>query len=402
MGYVRSVVMILCSAAVAFAQQVTTADTLPASPTLDPLPCTVEHTKPKLNLGFRFQSGYVVRAPLNAYAGATHHWHIVFRVTPARGRPVYFTDSIDLSAPPQPSLDAVATGAFFTGEGSYDVTWTMRDDLGRACGQHWSFDAHLSGGERGLKIAMPPGTVGDFLWHPAVPHNGAIKTRRVTILVNAASPIANQGQSANREWSTLLAILSSLLEGLPDANVRLDIFNLDQQRELFRQDGFTTDDLNGIAHTADGMSKWAVDSQVLQRPSGDWDLIRDIESKEIQAAMPPDTVVFMGFPAASRDEMPAGMPQPEPGRVSRFFYLVYRPVVGDLPGLTWGQVPGELGYHPDPGAGSRGGTRSPPVTLNTEPPDPIEVAVRRMRGKTIVISSAATLSKAISDVRSAR
>ncbi|HVW07975.1 MAG TPA: hypothetical protein VHC90_05305, partial [Bryobacteraceae bacterium] len=113
-------------AAAAGAQQITPVDRIPggagaidAPGTENPMPCTVQFAKPRLNLGFRFETNYVVRASLDAYTGGERHWRIAFRVTPSGGQPVYFTDSLDLSPPPQPGFDAVATGTFFTGEGDY-------------------------------------------------------------------------------------------------------------------------------------------------------------------------------------------------------------------------------------------------------------------------------------------
>ena len=62
------------------------------------LQCTVDILEPELNFGSRFQAGYVVRAPMNAYHGGGHHWNVVFSVTPREGsgQPVLFADSIDL------------------------------------------------------------------------------------------------------------------------------------------------------------------------------------------------------------------------------------------------------------------------------------------------------------------
>ena len=56
------------------------------------LQCTVEPIKPALNLEFRFQTGYVLRAPLNPDHGGARRWYLAFRVTPEGGRrqSVYF------------------------------------------------------------------------------------------------------------------------------------------------------------------------------------------------------------------------------------------------------------------------------------------------------------------------
>jgi len=156
----------------AFAQQVTAVDKLPAavngfdsSSDRGSLSCTVEPVKPAFNFAFRFQTGYRVRTSLDPYVGARHHWYIALRVTPeaAGRRPVYFLDSIDLPAPPNGSFVADESGTFLVGEGRYEIKWILVDDLGRVCRQEWRIDAHLSEGERSLKVAMPPGSVGKSL-----------------------------------------------------------------------------------------------------------------------------------------------------------------------------------------------------------------------------------------------
>ena len=133
----------------ALAQQVGNADKLaPLMSALDSgqthnsLPCTVEFIPPRLNLAFRFQDGYSARIPLDGYMGAERRSRIVFRVTRSGGQPVYFVDTVDLPPRQDRGFDALNTGLFFTGEGRYDVQWTMWDDLNRVCRKDWSFDAH--------------------------------------------------------------------------------------------------------------------------------------------------------------------------------------------------------------------------------------------------------------------
>ncbi|HVY91795.1 MAG TPA: hypothetical protein VHA14_03560, partial [Bryobacteraceae bacterium] len=329
----RSGIVALVAAA-AVAQQIAPIDKLPGAARIfettqgaEPMPCTVQFAKPQLNLGFRFESKYTVRASLDAYAGAQHRWRIEFRVTPAGRQPVYFVDSLDLSPPPEPGFDAIATGAFFTGEGDYDVKWALWDDLGRVCRSESKVEAHLGTREH-VKVLMPPDAIGDFSWQPPSEVRAVAKTRRVTILMNAAIPIAKGGQQADNEWPALLAILSSLLERMPDANVRLVLFNLDQQRELLRKDGFTAKDVAGIAHATDVLARWQVDANVLHDPLGGWELIRNLENRETEASPPAEAIVFLGLPAATAQKMPDEMPQSGSAHASRFFYLCYRPPDG--------------------------------------------------------------------------
>jgi len=175
----------------ALAQSVTLPERLPkAVRELGPsaargeLPCAVEALQPALNFASRFQAGYVVRAPMNAYRGGGHHWDVVFRVTPREGsgQPVLFTDSIDL--PDDVSSDAIEEvhGLFLLGEGHYHVKWSMLDDLGRVFRKEWDLEAKATGKER---ITMPSDTVGDLAWRSA-----------------AEAPASAHPQRASRSWLT--------------------------------------------------------------------------------------------------------------------------------------------------------------------------------------------------------
>ena len=69
---------------VALAQSVTLPERLPKAvrdfgpgAARGELACAVEVLQPVLNFASRFQVGYVVRAPLNAYPGGGHHWSVV-------------------------------------------------------------------------------------------------------------------------------------------------------------------------------------------------------------------------------------------------------------------------------------------------------------------------------------
>ena len=390
--------MLFC-AATGMAQQVTSPDKLPAAVSAfagsqdhDPLSCSVQPVKPVLNFGFRFQTGYTLEASLDPYVGDRHHWYIVFRVTPQDGayQPVYFYDSIDLPALHDAGFIAENTGAFQLGEGRYNVKWSLFDDLGRVCRQEWTVDAHLTASERSEKVAMPPGTAGDFSWRPAATANAATKPRHVTMLLNAAMPMrpVTRGGLPVDQWGMLMSMLASLVEQMPEASLRVVAFDTAQQRELFRKDDFTPADINDVAHVANARQRWAVDYQALQNPSGGWDLLRDLEYKEIHAPSPADTVIFLGVSQLRFEKMPAGMPGPEPA--TRFFYLKYPP-------------PFAIPQNVVVDGGRAGGGRSMGIPRLAPPgaadqPDLVEQSVRHLNGKIFVISTPADFSKALTTI----
>ena len=406
----RYVAAMLFCAATGMAQQVTSPDKLPAavsgfddSQAHPTLPCSVLPFKPVLNFGFRFQMGYDVETSLDPYLGGRHHWYIVFRVTPhdKSGPPVYFLDSIDLPEPRQAGFIAENTGAFQTGEGRYDVKWGLFDDLGRFCRKEWTVDARLAGGQRSEKIAMPPGTAGDFSWRPAATANNITQSRHVTILLNAAMPmrpVTRNGQPFD-QWGMLMSMLASLVEQMPETSLRVIAFDTAQQRELFRKDDFTATDINDVAHVANARQRWAVDYQVLQNPDGGWDLLHDLEDKEIHAQSPSDTVIFLGIQQARVDKMPPGMPGPE--STPRFFYLK-TPMPPEMPqnlvsaGSIWS----------DPGAPLTAlnrdlnirGPRTRTLPDKANPPDLIDQSVKHLNGKNFVIYSPADFNKALATI----
>ncbi len=399
----RYVAVSLLFATAAFAQKAVTVDQLPAAMTRfdggadrASLPCSVEPIQPSLNFGLRFQTGYVFRTSLDAYQNGKHSWYIVFEVTPPRGdRPVYFLDSIDIPPGSTPGMLADASGTFLLGEGHYEVKWTLLDDLGRVCRAQWSLDARLAGNEKTAKVLMAPGTVGDFSWHPAAvtaPPPAGSSARHITVLMNAALPVRRQFTPAVSQWGTLVSILESLVELMPGVSVRLVVFNQDQQREIFRQEGFTTSQMSQVSHAVDGMEQWKVDSHVLMNPSGGWNLLGELENKEIHAAAPADTVVFLGLADTSREKMPPGMP--ERGAGPAFLYLQC------LPGM---QLPANIVMNSKgPPRGLAQSARTGTATClpgAMSRPDAIDQTVHRLKGKTIVVSCPAQLAKAVETIQ---
>jgi hypothetical protein len=204
----------------------------------------------------------------------------------------------------------------------------------------------------------------------------------------------------------VLSILASLVEQMADARVRVEAFDTTQQRELFRKDDFTAADINDVAHLTNAKERWAVDYQVLQNPDGGWNLLRDLENKEIQAPSPSDTVIFLGIQQARVDKMPPGMPGPE--SAPRFFYLK-TPVPPEMPRNLVSMPPGGLstptpGSVPNMAAGAgRFEQRLPGPSTRTLPdkadqPDLIDQSVKQLNGKNFVIYSPADFSKALTTI----
>ena len=110
-------------------------------------------------MGFdlRFHAGYDITVPLREIAGNGDLLTIVFKVTPdaAKDSPIYFSQRYnvpDIEADARG--DAYLGGGFDVGEGTYHVSWMMRDRMERVCSSNWNFTAELPAKDQTIKLAI--------------------------------------------------------------------------------------------------------------------------------------------------------------------------------------------------------------------------------------------------------
>jgi hypothetical protein len=264
-----------------------------------PLECSVTPIKPVLNWSFRLQAGYVVRIPMRQYFGAGHKWLMAIRVTPQGGdrKPVYFAGKATLPDVPRNNVEVELSGGYLLGIGQYRVEWLMADDDGRVCRKEWRLDAKLQGSERLAKVATPPYSIQAFSLRGApsdLPTRDDRAPFRVTILMHAAPLVPWRTRLRASDQMMLIGSLSALLERLPTRSIRIVVFNLDQQKELYRRDGFTLDAIDEVAQAIGGLELNLVNYKVLQNPMGYLDLISDLVNKEVQPRNGSDAVIFLG------------------------------------------------------------------------------------------------------------
>jgi hypothetical protein len=225
---------------------------------------------------------------------------------------------------------------------------------------------------------MPSGTAGDLAWRSAAEAPASAYRQRVTLLVNVAL-------TAGYPWTTLLAVLAPLVERLSLASVRLVVFDLPQQRELFREDGFTLNGMNRLVHATNWLTPGHVDPGPFKHQAGVWDLLATLVNGEIRSPEPADAVVFVGAPWWIREAMPSGFPKPDKGMTPRFFSVHYSHT-------------GARGGPPRVVAPAQMPGRSPDELASTTPFDTIKQTVLRMKGKIFVIQTPADFSKAIEEI----
>ena len=339
------------------------------------LRCEVSAIQPSLNYGFRYQAGYVVTVPMNQYRGSGHGWRTLTRITPegGDGKPVYLISRIPLPQVPKTNVEVTVGGGYLLGEGVYKVRWMMLDDTGRVCRKSWRVDVHLSRAERQVKVAMPPDTVWEIgLRGSRTLPRGTDDTAplRLTIFLHAAPLFPRRTRMRPNDMVTLMSTVSSLLERVPARSVRLVLFNLDRQKELYRKEDFQFQDMAQVSQAITNIELGLVDFQVLQNKRGHIDLLTELVNREIAAQPPSDVVLFLGPPARYFDSVPQASLEKPSGQGPQFYYFQLAPFF----------------RRPAP----------------AEPADTIKSALSRLGGKTLVIHTPGEFAKAIERLEKAR
>ena len=354
------------------------ADSVPAAT----IRCSVSPIQPQLNYGFRFQAGYVVSIPMNQFQGAGHRWRMITRIIPEDGekRPVYLVSAFALPVIPETKMEVQVGGGYLLGEGAYNVRQVLLDETGRTCRRDWRVDARLSRGESKVRVALPPGTVSDLSLRgsrvPPPPPDDA-RPIRLTILLHAAPASPRRTHLRQNDILTLLASVSSVIERVPTTSVRLVAFNLDQQKELFRKDGFGLADLPAVGEAMTRMELNLVDAKVLQNRRGHVETIAGLVNAELTDPAPADAVVFLGPTSRFSDKVPGEVLERTQGG-PQFLFFQLAPWIRGGRGL----VGGGRGMMP----------LGPPESAL---PDSIRHAVSRLGGKTMTIRTPGELAKAI-------
>jgi hypothetical protein len=348
---------------------------LEPAPTDGPLRCDVTPIKPQLNYSFRFQAGYTVSVPMSQYQGSGHSLAILLAITPDSSRqPVYLGNRLKLPEVPKTKAEMSLGGAYLLGEGGYAIKWVMSDETGRVCRKSWHVDVKLGHSEHDVQLTIPAGAVSDLSGRGlrrARPPADDVAPLRLTVLMHAAPMSPRRTHMRPNDTMTLVSSLSSLLEHVPTTSVRLVVFNLDQQKELYRRDGFTLRSLNQVFSSVNDIELGLVDVQVLSNRRGHLDLITDMVNQELRSQPPSDAVVFLGPMARFEDKVPRQAFEKTVSALPRFFYFQVRPFF-------------------------RGGRGMPPGPAASVLPDSINSAISRLNGKVVVIHSPGDLAKAIS------
>lgn len=284
----------------------------------DLLDCSIQPRKPILNDLSRFIMMYGARCSMAQFGGRTFTLLLFARVTPDGGKPVLLARTFRYRAIPVSTeagpkqLNAEMMGEVAVGEGQYQVEVLVKDQrTGRTAMKIWRTSIPRLSAPLFAELAVPP--------HSVIPV--AIRTLpfkmdtsgkglRVTVLLNVApSDPASSIASANGHPRLPRPVLLTkelrvMLRQMPGASVRLRAFNLDQQRELFRQDQFDEAGFVKLHDSLRALERGTVSVRTLQHPTGGLEMIVDYANKELSAAIPPDAIILLGPQTAYGGKIP--------------------------------------------------------------------------------------------------
>src|SRR5579871_529839 len=352
--------------------------------------CRIDPVRPAIDYALRFRTGYLVDFPLLQFTGSGHRLHTLLRVLPDGQKPVYLETTGELPAAPATRMDAEMAGTFVVGEGVYDVEALVEDESQRVCRNRWRIQAKRNGSERELAPSTAPGAVEEL----NVTSAGAVKgTGRITILVHAAPLSQRTSTLQDSDVSALVGSLYSLLRQLPAESVRVVVFNLSQHSAPFRQDGFTTKDLDKVVGAMTELELAKVDYRILQQ--GPADLVANLLQTELHDPKPADAVILLGPRLQLRDDIPIPSVERASASVPALFYLQF-----------WTQLPfpgGPLGAPPQ-SAGRRNSVSSSSGGAATFPSgtsDPLERLIGRLKGKVFEVRAPHELADNIRHMQTA-
>lgn len=245
-------------------------------------------------LGFdlRYHAGFYLMLPLSPGGGRLE---ARIRVIPRTGAPVLLAEYFDippvsqaLSNLPQPAAGPIMAsigGTFLTGPGKYKAELLLISPDNKTFFKRWTFRTEPSSGFVG---PMKPNAVGEVLprrWDGKLNPRGI----RLTLLLNATSRSASQAELWDYQF--LLTMVRTVLEQLPCRSLRVVAFNLDQEAELFRRDGFSVEEWDDLEAALKGVQLSTIDYRKL-RPSSRAEFLTHLVEDETSASA--DAVLLLG------------------------------------------------------------------------------------------------------------
>jgi hypothetical protein len=301
------------------------------------LKCDIQTWSPFLDFNFRNQATVLLAAGLNQFRlGELVVTYL--RITPDGAPPVFLSSSFKLPSPTAEMngslvpdelkhTDIRLGSAFNLGEGRYSAELLFMNQHGGSCYKKWNLRVESHSG-RGVPQAMSPESVLPIVtdsWDGQLNSDGV----RLTVLLDASSVRQNSSQLYPWDRSLLLQALASLLKGVACRSVRVVAFNLEQQREIFREPQFDAQGFEKLAKALEGIGLAAVPYQALMRGS-QTKFLSQLTQEQLSANDASDAVVFLG-PQGATNQNAATQQRVDDAVSARFFYLEFHSIGAHFP-----------------------------------------------------------------------
>jgi len=294
------------------------------------LPCTVTQVKPQLGFDLRFHAGYDITVPLREISGDGNLLTILFKVTSdtAKDSPIYFSQRYNVPDIDNDARgDAYLEGGFDVGEGSYHVSWMMRDRMERVCSSNWDVTASLQGKDQGMKLAIGSNAVESserefFKPEPPVTRVANDTPLRVKVLINFAPQVSAASAMQPIDTSALVSILRNISREPRICKFSVVAFNMNDQRVVYRQDDSDGIDFPALGKALGSLKLGMVDFRKLSEKYSENDFLTKLIQDEVghQSA---DAVIFAGPKVMLDGPPPVDNLKDMTGVTSPVFYMNY-------------------------------------------------------------------------------
>lgn len=287
-----------------------------------------------LDFALRFEAGFVTACDLNQFSGKPAALALYIRVVSADGKHHVFGDRMNLPAISDARKaklnwrkfhqDVEFSGAVALGEGRYKLDILLVDDQNRSHRKSWSLNVSARGKEKQVQPAIAANSVSAI---STPPWQGARRPvddeRQLTVLLDAAPLIHSSLKLRAWDRAFLLGSLSSLLRQAGAGKVRVIAFNLDQQREIFREDNFDDAAFRRLAIALQNLELGSVSYKTLQSGDGWANLLVKLVNSEISDRDPSDAVIFLGPNSRILDKISPDAIRARADIGQRLFYFEY-------------------------------------------------------------------------------
>jgi hypothetical protein len=289
------------------------------------LKCDILKWKPFVDFDFRYVSLFGISAPAAQFVPG-QRLTMLLRITPAQGKPVLLAHNFqiqpippDMSSSFNPKTFRVdVSGGFATGEGRYVVELLLYDDRGRVRYKRWTVAAISD--NKLMTPLLAPSTVAPLVanrWDGRLDPDGF----RLTVLLDATA-VRAMASDLREERFLLLQLLASLLRQVPCESVMVVAFNLDQQREIFREEHFDGPGFVRLSTVLQNLQLSIVPYKALQSGNAAR-FLADLAEEQNSAQQSPDAVIFIGSNThVTEKRLETAQESPEVG-TSHFYYFEY-------------------------------------------------------------------------------